>query len=195
LTRRRLALGFGAALFVAACRSASAGEVRNDPFAGVPLVTQDGAPLAAEQYQGKTLVVSFFFTSCAVVCPAQAKVLREAALALPTEVRERVEFISVSVDPENDTTEALKRFAAKHTAGLTGFTFVRADEDGTRTLTTRLAAFDPKQPGGALPGGHTTATYLFDARGRLRQRYGGGTEAVRLAREIRQIDDISRSGG
>jgi protein SCO1 len=155
----------------------------------------EGKPLEPRKYRGKTLVLNFFFTSCGVVCPAQAKVLRETRRALPADVRERVEFLSVSVDPENDTPEALARFARKHAPSFADFTFVRASEDGTRALTKRLAAFDTTRPDGAEPAGHTTAVYLFDPHGRLMQRYGGGTEAARLAREIQQIDSMFHSGG
>jgi len=175
------------------CRSAHAAKLADDPLGGVTLVTQEGRPFEPREYRGKTLVLSFFFTSCPSVCPKQTRVLGDARRALPADVRERVEFLSVSVDPENDTPEALRRFAREHAAGL-DFTFARASDEETRALTKRLAVFDARRPGGDEPAGHTTAIYLFDARGRLMQRYGGGTEAPRLALEIRQIDSMTRSG-
>jgi len=178
----------------ASWKSARAEDLPGEPLAGVELTTQRGTPLESREYRGKTLVLSFFFTRCPSVCPKQAKLLREAYEALAPDVRERVEVVFVSVDPENDTPDALARFAGKHAAGLDAFTFARATEEGTSTLAPRLAVFDPSLPGGAAPGGHTTAIYLFDSRGRLMQRYGGGTEAARLAREIRQIDSMNRSG-
>jgi protein SCO1/2 len=174
------------------CRSALAGEPPDDPLGGVALTAQDGRPFEAREYRGKTLVLSFFFTSCPTVCPKQTRVLRDAWRALRADVRERVEFVSVSVDPENDTPDALQRFAREHAAGL-DFTFARASNESTRALAKRLAVFDTTRPGGDEPGGHTTAIYLFDARGRLMQRYGGGTEAPRLALEIQQIDSMNRS--
>jgi protein SCO1 len=182
------------AFVLVGCQSARAEAPSDEPLGGVALTSQDGRPFEPREYRGKALVLSFFFTSCPSVCPKQAKVLREAFLGLPPDVRERVEVLFVSVDPENDTAEALQRFARKHAAGIDAFTFARANESGTRALTTRLAAFDPTRPGGASPGGHTTAIYLFDSRGRLMQRYGGGTDAARLAREIQQIDSMNRSG-
>jgi protein SCO1 len=182
------------ALSPTACKSAQAEKLSSDPLAGVALTTQAGKPLHARDYAGKTLVLNFFFTSCPVVCPAQAKVLREASQALPADLRERVQFLSVSVDPENDTPLELDRFARKHAANLSGFTFARASEEGTRALTTRLAAFDTTRPEGAEPAGHTTAIYLFNAQGRLMQRYGGKADAARLAIDIQQIDRSFRAG-
>jgi len=195
IPRRLLVLCAAGGLLLVGCKAAQAENRSDDPLGGVALTTQDGKPLEPRDYRGKTLVLNFFFTSCAVVCPAQAKVLREARNTLPADVRERVEFLSVSVDPENDTPEALARFSRKHAAGLREFTFARASEEGTSALTKRLAAFDTTRPDGTQPAGHSTAIYLFDPHGRLMQRYGGGTEAARLAREIQQIDSMFRSGG
>ena len=192
---RLFVLGVAGALLLVGCKAAQAEKLSDDPLGGVALTTQEGKPLTPRDYRGKMLVLNFFFTSCAVVCPAQAKVLREARDALPSDVRERVEFLSVSVDPENDTPEALARFARKHAPGLRNFTFVRASEEGTSALTKRFAAFDTSRPEGTQPAGHSTAIYVFDPHGRLKQRYGGGTEAPRLAREIQQIDSMFRSGG
>ena len=148
LPGRLLVLSAAGVLLLVGCKAAQAEKLSDDPLGGVALTTQEGKPLEPRNYRGKTLVLNFFFTSCAVVCPAQAKVLREARHALPADVRERVEFLSVSVDPENDTPEALARFARKHAPGLGEFTFARASEEGTSALTKRLAAFDTTRPEG-----------------------------------------------
>jgi protein SCO1/2 len=108
---------------------------------------------------------------------------------LSAALRKRVRFLSLSVDPENDTPGALKSFAIANGADLSGWSFVRASLDDTHALTTELAAFDARAPGPAAPSGHTTATYLFDGHGRLMQRYAGiPLDVPRLAREIEQLD-------
>ena len=188
-TYRLLVLAMVAALGLLGCRSAQA----EDPLGGVVLTSQQGTPVDGSKFRDKTLVLSFFFTSCPQVCPAQAKVLRETWQALPGEVRKRVEFLSVSVDPDNDTPEALARFARTNGLTLEGFTLARTTEEQTSALTKRFAAFDTSRPGGASPSGHTTSIYLFDSHGQLKQRYGGGTDPRRLAREIQQIDTMFRS--
>src|SRR5689334_10917613 len=86
-----------------ACKNVVSPELRQDPLAGVLLTDQEGAPLEPEAYQGKVLVLNFLFTSCPVVCPRQTRGLSEVQRALPPEVRDRVRFLSISVDPENDT--------------------------------------------------------------------------------------------
>ena len=132
------------------------------------------------------------FTSCPVVCPKQTEALAEVRAALPEAVRERVRFVSVSVDPENDTPRALKRFARAHHADERGWSFVRSDPAGTERLTSRLAAFEP---GAAAPSAHGTSLYLFDRGGRLVQRYRGAPlDVSHLARELTFLDDLKPSG-
>jgi cytochrome oxidase Cu insertion factor (SCO1/SenC/PrrC family) len=177
-----------------ACKNAASSELPQSPLAGVLLTDQEGAPLQAEAYQGKVLVLNFMFTSCPVVCPRQTRGLSEVQRALPKEVRDRVRFLSISVDPENDTPVAMKRFALEQGVTLRGWSFARSSAEGTRTLTNRLGVFDVRQASPA-PAGHTSAVYLFDSRGRLMQRYAGMlSDAPRLAREIQQVDKLSRSG-
>jgi protein SCO1/2 len=193
----RLLWAFGLLLVscvVVACRNAASSELRQDPLGGVSLTDQEGAPLRVEAYQGKVLVLNFVFTSCPVVCPRQTRGLAEVQRTLPAEVRDRVRFLSVSVDPEHDTPAALKRFALDQGVNLRQWSFARGSEAGTRSLTERLAVFDARRAGGS-PAEHTTAIYLFDSRGRLMQRYAGMlSDPPRLAREIQQVDRLSHSG-
>ena len=160
-------------------------------FEGISLVDQDGAALSGSSVSNRPLLVSFMFTSCPTVCPEQTEALAQVRDALPPEVRESVRFVSVSVDPENDTPGALKQFALAHHADDEGWSFVRSDVAGTQLLTTRLAALDPA---GSAPSAHNTSLYLFDRGGRLVQRYRGAPlDVPHLARELVVLDDLKPS--
>jgi len=103
-------------------------------------------------------------------------------------LRERVQFVSLSVDPENDTPDAMRRFALANGADLNGWSFVRASADTTRVLTQELAAFAAPSKT-TEPSAHTTAVYLFDGSKRLMQRYGGSPlDELRLVHEVEQLD-------
>lgn len=162
-------------------------------FTGVALTDQDGKPLGAAELGGTTLVVSFMFTSCPSVCPTQTRALAEVRRGLSSQIRERVRFLSVSVDPDTDTPEKLREFALRNGAAQGGWSFARGTPESTRALSARLAAFDAR--GGSAPSAHTTAVYLFDARGNLVQRYAGGPlDVTRLTREIERVAELSRAG-
>jgi protein SCO1 len=177
---------------VSGCGRAEAQEQRRAvpaALAGVTLTDQDGKPLGANELGGKPLVVSFMFTSCPSVCPRQTRALSQVRRGLSSWARERVQLLSLSVDPEHDTPAKLREFALENGADLEGWAFARSSADGTRTLTTRLAAFDAGT--GSEPSGHSTAAYLFDARGTLLQRYGGAIDVARLTREIERVSELS----
>ena len=142
-------------------------------------------------------MLNFMFTSCPSVCPRQTRLLAEARAQLPEHVLQRVHFLSVSVDPENDDPRALEAFAKKMGADVPGWRFARVDETALRELSKRLVVFEPSaaaQPGVApAPSAHTSSAYLFDREGRPVQRYGSTTiDPARLAREIIALDALGR---
>jgi protein SCO1/2 len=142
---------------------------------------------------GGPLLLNFMFTSCAVVCPRQTRDLAAVRSALPGPVRERVRFLSISVDPENDGPSELKRFAVANDASFDGWIFASASAEDTERITARMAAFDPDAGARPAPSSHTTALFLFDGRGRLMQRYQGARIDVdRVAREIVSLDTLER---
>jgi protein SCO1 len=156
-------------------------------LAGVPLRDQDGRLLEARRLAGKTVLLNFMFTSCPEVCPQQAQALARVRAALPEDVRARVWLLSISVDPETDSPERLKAFAAANAADLGGWSFVVATPEATNELSRRLAMFD--QRGEApVPAAHATGVYLFDSQGQMRQRYAGvPIDEQRLAREVPRL--------
>ncbi|MGQ0834348.1 MAG: SCO family protein [Gammaproteobacteria bacterium] len=66
---------------------------------------------------GKITLLTFFYTYCADPwgCPFAYRTLTElrARLIADTRVTDRVRFVSVSLDPTNDTPEALRRYGAR----------------------------------------------------------------------------------
>jgi protein SCO1/2 len=158
-------------------------------LAAAPLTDQDGQARSFSDFRGKTVVFSFFFTSCPTVCPRETQALAQVQRRLSPAVRERVRFVTLSVDPENDTPEVMRRFALTNGADLSGWSFVRTTSVATRALGQQLAAFEGPAKAQAEPSGHTTAVHLFDGTGRLMQRYAGSPlDVPRLAAEVERLD-------
>jgi protein SCO1/2 len=85
---------------------------------------QDGKTIDNSIFNGRLTVVDFFFTHCKLVCPALTQHMVDQQRALKgTGAR----LLSVSVDPEHETPETLKRYAAEHEADLTRWTFACGD--------------------------------------------------------------------
>jgi protein SCO1 len=79
----------------------------------VPVVTQDGRTLKFydDVVHGKRLVISFIFTSCRDMCPLITARLTQVYEGLGEAAGRDVQFVSISVDPANDTPVKMKEHA------------------------------------------------------------------------------------
>lgn len=100
-----------------------------DGFPDVTLLDQDGRKVRflTDVIKGKTVFFNSFFTSCGGTCPVQSSVFSALQKRLGARVGKDVVLVSVTVDPENDTPEVLKTYAAKYGAGP-GWYFLTGDE-------------------------------------------------------------------
>jgi len=92
-------------------------------FTDTVLLDQDGRPrrFYGDVLQGQVVCLSFIFTNCGEACPLIMQKLKRVRAQLGERAR-GVQFVSLSVDPENDTPAALQAFAAKHGATGPGWT-------------------------------------------------------------------------
>lgn len=153
---------------------------------GISFTDEEGDSLHPSFLEGRVVLMNFMFTSCPAVCPRLTKLLVDTRATLPKAVLPRVQFLSVTVDPERDSTSELKKFAKKTSADVPGWSFVRTTDDALHGLSERLTVFDPGSA--RIPAAHSTSIYLFNDKGRPVQRYDGTTtSAHRLAREVRSL--------
>jgi protein SCO1 len=158
-------------------------------LAAAALTDQEGRALSFADFAGKTVIFSVFFSNCPTVCPRATQSLSQVQRQLSPALKQRVRFVSLSVDPENDTPEAMRKFALANGADLSSWSFVRASVPATRALTQELAALATVAKAEAEPSSHTTAVYLFDGSERLMQRYAGSPiDVVRLVHEVEALD-------
>lgn len=82
------------------------------PLPHVPLVTMNGQPrwLDIELALDAPLVLNFIFTTCSSSCSVQTAVLAQVQQAWAARKRP-LRLASITIDPDNDTPEQLRRFA------------------------------------------------------------------------------------
>ena len=73
---------------------------------------QDGKTITNKDYLGQVYVVDFFFTTCPTICPRMSKNLA----VIQDKFKDNPDFgiASFSINPENDTPEVLKAYAADY---------------------------------------------------------------------------------
>jgi protein SCO1/2 len=160
---------------------------------GMMLVDQHGRTFEPAALVNRVVLFNFIFTGCGSVCPLQTRSLAQVFQELPADVRDGVRFVSVSIDPANDTPEKLKQYAKTLHADRDGWSFLTGDVQQIQQLAQRLHLFDESAAGQAdQPQMHRTSLWLVDRQGRMLQRYRGDPpDKARLIREITQVSHMT----
>lgn len=84
-----------------------------------PVITQDGKTLRFydDVIKGKIVVISFIYTTCRDICPVITARLAQVKDALGDLMGRDIFFVSISIDPVNDTPEKLKYYAETFQTG------------------------------------------------------------------------------
>jgi protein SCO1 len=105
----------------------------------LPVVTQDGKTLRFydDVIKGKVVVVNFIYTNCPDICGLTTARLAQAEEKLGDAVGRDIFFVSLTVDPENDTPEKLKEYADGFHAGP-GWLFLTGKPEDIRAINYKL---------------------------------------------------------
>jgi protein SCO1/2 len=113
---------------------------------------------------GKINIVNFFFTSCKGPCPFMNSKVAELYRKYST--TNKVQFVSISVDPENDSLQVLQEYAANYGVSDNRWLFLRGELSDVQQLTE-----DGFLLAGELPNLHSTKLVLVDQNGNIRGYY------------------------
>jgi protein SCO1/2 len=86
------------------------------------LTNQDGQTVVADQLKDQWSVLFFGYTFCPDICPATLAQLRQLQGQLPPETLSKLRIVLVTVDPNRDTPEQLKKYLDYFDAGFIGLT-------------------------------------------------------------------------
>ena len=108
-------------------------------FPNVPVIDQNGRTLNFydDVIKGKIVVISFIYTSCQDLCPLTTAKMAQLEDKLDGAVGRDLFFVSMSVDPENDTPERMKAFADAFDAGP-GWLFLTGKVADVRAINYKL---------------------------------------------------------
>ncbi|MBA2567495.1 MAG: SCO family protein [Thermoleophilaceae bacterium] len=150
-----------------------------------------GGEIGTADLAGRPFVVTFLYTTCPDVCPLIAQELREA-LELLGPRGDEVEVLAVSVDPENDTPEAVRSWLASNELSPNFHYLVGTEAELEPTWDAYFAA---PQPAGEPGSAHTASIWLVDSDGRLRTKFSAGVPVppADIAHDLGLLlDDVKR---
>jgi protein SCO1/2 len=155
------------------------------------LTDQDGKRVALKDLRGKVLAITFIFASCADTCPLLTSIMAGIQDRLGAAFGPRVHFVSITVDPERDTPEVLKRYAEAHGANTGGWAFLTGTPAEIREVAKRYGVFFRKTARGDVD--HTFLTSIVDRNGTLRVQYMGVRfNPDELLRDLQSLSGTSR---
>lgn len=97
----------------------------------ITLTERSGQEFLSSDMRGDVWVASFFFTTCAGSCE---KLNRNIAAMQRDEALSGVRWVSITVDPDNDSLEALSRYADRFEADPKRWLFCRGSMEYTESL-------------------------------------------------------------
>jgi protein SCO1/2 len=153
------------------------------------LVDQDGRTLKLDAFAGRPVVVTMFYASCPVACPVLISDLKNAVRRASSESQKEVAVLLVSLDPERDTTTALKELATRHHRDLPNWRFTHTSAESTRELAAVLGIKYKKLEGGAIR--HTSLMSVLDGRGVVRHRAQSPLPATDASLPL-ALDEVAR---
>ena len=135
------------------------------------LVDQDGAVRTRSGYGDKLLLVDFVFTQCPGPCPLLTARAVQVQRALPADTAERVQFVSISLDPENDTPEAFRAYGERHGVDFANWSFLGGTPEVVDPVVRSYAVGKTRNEEGVIE--HLVVAMLVNPDGRILKRYVG----------------------
>lgn len=147
------------------------------------LIDSSGRAATEKDFLGRVWVADFIYTYCSGPCPLMSSAMAELHRDY---AGKPVRFASFTCDPERDTPEALREYAALQQADPKTWRFLTGPLEELR----RLASEDfLQQTDAGDPLLHSTRFLLVDREGRLRGTYVG-TSPKQVGRLRRHLDRL-----
>ena len=153
------------------------------------LTGPDGEAVNANSLHGKPVILFFGFTNCPDVCPTTLTRLSVLMKALGPQAND-LQVVLVSVDPDRDTYDVMKRYTASFGPWLLGLT--GSEEDLTRLRETYgvYAAMESSDSKGTYNVMHSVIVFAFDADGRARLLISNLDDGDTVVADFKQLIDL-----
>jgi protein SCO1/2 len=180
-----LALAAAGLVFYASSRLGSGGDdaaAISDIGGPFELIDQTGHRRTDQDFRGRYMLLYFGYTYCPDVCPTTLQSMADALAKLGMKA-DRIVPVFITLDPERDTPDVLRKYLHAFGSDFVGLT-------GTLPAITNAAhayrVFFAKHPvaGGEYSVDHSSMIYLVGPDGKLVTFYDAGTGSTDLATQL-----------
>jgi len=158
--------------------------ISREYFTDTQLLTQDGEQVRfySDVLKDQIVVINFIFTNCQAACPMMTQKLRLARERLGAEAASKLRFVSISIDPERDTPEAMREFAKQqHADG--NWVFLTGTRENIDLVVKKLGQYYPDVDE------HSTLIIAGNVKTRLWMKIPPQAQAAGVAEKLRQLID------
>lgn len=146
-------------------------QIKYKQVSDITLVNQMGDTISLNKdLKDKILIINFFFSSCPSICPNMSHHVSVMQKSFLKKIPEKFQFITISIDPENDTVDAIREYANRYTTHHDKWWFLTGNKKEIfnymkNELGLKLDSEDPNHID------HSTTTVLVDMKRYIRGYY------------------------
>lgn len=151
-------------------------------FTNTELITQDGKRVRfyTDVLKGRVIVINSFFSTCKGACMPMNRNFKKVADLLGDKVGRDVFLVSITVDPQMDTPEALKEYASSLHAPA-GWVFLTGTKENVDVVLHKLGQYV------ADKNDHITVLIIGNERTGLWKKAFGLGRAEELAKVVESV--------
>lgn len=149
------------------------------------LVDQDGHPVTDQSFAGKPMLLYFGYTTCPDICPIDLHKLSKA-LDLLGEDGKELQPIFVTIDPERDRPETIKKYLSNISPRIMGLT---GTPEQIATIAHAYKVYYAKtdiEADGNYWMSHSNIFYLMDGNGEFLQHFDADATPEKMADLLRK---------
>ncbi len=144
-----------------------------DPVPSFTLTDQAGRVVRLADLRGKAVLMTFIYTRCPVptFCPRMSANFKALQTRLVPVFGDRVQLLSITIDPAHDTPEVFRAYAIRQGADPDRWRFLTGSPETLSTVAATFGLFSEPELNGTL--NHSLVTALIGPDGRLVQLWRG----------------------
>ncbi|MEP7257368.1 MAG: SCO family protein [Flavitalea sp.] len=159
----------------------------NHQIASFSMINQDGKTIVNKNWEGKIIIVNFFFTHCPIICP---KITANLVTVEQKFINDSgVQINSFSIDPDRDSSARLSWYGSKFMISPERWNLLTGNKKEIYRLARKsFLAVATDGDGGPDDFIHSDQLVLIDTKGRIRGFYDG----VKINEITQLIIDIGK---
>ncbi len=137
---------------------------------------QNGKVKVLASFSGKVVILSMFYSHCAISCPLIINDMKKVEQKISTGNRAKVVFVLVTIDPSRDTPSVLRALSKKQNLDINRWSLLVGNEDAVQTLAGLLGVSFIKKENGDFD--HSNQITILNRNGEISYKHFGAGSSV-----------------